>query len=837
MLRASVWIVLLALGLRAVPNVSLRGTVQDPSHSAIAGASVTLRGERPRLNLKTESDAQGGFEFRSVPAGDYTLSVKFLGFDVYQVPVKVGSRQPPPIDVTLSLEAMRHEVTVEGEGELVSADTTSNRSAVTVSGSLLETLPVFDQDYISTMSRFLDQGATATGGVTLVVDGVEANGPGVSPSAIQSIQINNDPYSAVFSRPGRGRIEILTKAGSPQYHGTLNFLFRDEHLNARDAFAVTRPPEQRRIYEGSITGPLFNPRKNGFLISFDRQELDQQAIIFAQTPTGLFRGNLDTPARRLFVSGRVSHAFSDTNSIWVGYSYEDRYFRNQGAGDTVLPEAAYNNEFREDEITLSHRALVTPHLAHQLRFLTGRFDSPFQSVTNAPKIVVPDAFTGGGAQADLHRTERHWDGTELLTYSNGKHVLKFGVDVPDWSRRGMTNRREFLGVYSYATLLDLQQARPYSFVQQAGSGHIVFLEKVFGPFMQDQIQVTQSLSISIGLRYYYQNYFHDDPNNFAPRFALAWSPGQSRKTVIRAGGGFFYDRTGPQPIVDTLLYDGVLLRRYVVTGSGVSSAPSVVRLDPALHIPYTIQYSAGVERQVAKAATLSVSYIGMRGVSLFRSRDVNAPVGPLYAFRPDPSYSQIRQIESAGRQVSDALEFSFRGKLGKHFTGLAQYTLAKAQNNTSGITYFPADSTTWAGEWGRADFDQRHRFNMLASVSGWKWADFGAAVSINTPAPVNETTGRDDNHDGLALDRPAGVRRNALQGPSYFDLDLRWAHDFKLTPRGEKGPSLTVAADAFNVTNRVNYTTYIGNFSSPFFGHAISSQPARRMQLGLRFKF
>jgi len=832
--RVSVLAAALAMSSLALADVSLTGTVQDPSHSAIAGAQVTL--QRGRTSLKTGTGPQGEFIFRALQPGEYSLSVQFLGFSLHQQKVKLGTSQPLPIEVTLSLESMKQELTIEGQGEFVNTDPSTNRSAVTVSGSLLESLPVFDQDYIATMSRFLDQGATATGGVTLVVDGVEANGVGVSPSAIQSVQINNDPYSAVFSRPGRGRIEVLTKASTPQYHGTLNFLFRDQHLNARDAFAVTRPPEQRRIYEGSVTGPLFNPQKNGFLISFDRQELDQQAIIYAQTPTGLFRGNLDAPVRRLFVSGRASHAFSDTNSLWIGYSYEDRYFKNQGAGDNVLPEAAQNSEFREDEITLSHRALITPHLAHQLRFLVGRFDAPFQSVTDAPKIIVPDAFTAGGAQADLHRTERHWDGTELLTYSKGRHVVKFGIDVPDWSRRGITNRREFLGVYSYASLADYSQGRWYSFTQQAGSGHLTFLEKVFGPFVQDQIQVTPNFSVSIGLRYYFQNYFHNDPNNFAPRLALAWSPGKSRKTVIRAGGGMFYDRTGPQPIVDSLLYDGVLLRRYVVTGTGLPSAPSIVRLDPALHIPYTMQYSAGVERQVSKAATLSVTWIGVRGVDLFRSRDANAPFGPLYLARPDPAFSQIRQIESAGRMTSDSLEISFRGRLGQHFTGLAQYTLAKAENNTSGVTYFPADSTTWAGEWGRADFDQRHRFNLLGSLTGWKWANFGAAVSAASPAPVDETTGRDDNHDGLALDRPAGVTRNTLQGPAYLELDLRWSRDFKLSPRKE-GPVLTVAADAFNVTNNVNYTTYIGNLSSPFFGQAVSSQPARRMQLGLRFKF
>ena len=66
------------------------------------------------------------------------------------------------------------------------------------------------------MSRFLDDNATGTNGVTLVVNGIEANGPGVTPSAIQEVKINNNPYSARFSRPGRARLEIVTKSGSPE---------------------------------------------------------------------------------------------------------------------------------------------------------------------------------------------------------------------------------------------------------------------------------------------------------------------------------------------------------------------------------------------------------------------------------------------------------------------------------------------------------------------------------------------------------------------------------------------------------------------------------------------
>lgn len=82
-------------------------------------------------------------------------------------------------------------------------------------------------------------------GVTLVVNGVEANGPGVTASAVQNVKVDQNPYSALFSRPGRARIEITTAGGTAQIHGSANFLYRDSVFDAMNPFAVVKPGEQR----------------------------------------------------------------------------------------------------------------------------------------------------------------------------------------------------------------------------------------------------------------------------------------------------------------------------------------------------------------------------------------------------------------------------------------------------------------------------------------------------------------------------------------------------------------------------------------------------------------
>jgi outer membrane receptor protein involved in Fe transport len=104
--------------------------------------------------------------------------------------------------------------------------------------------------------------------------------------------------------------------------------------------------------------------------------------------------------------------------------------------------------------------------------------------------------------------------------------------------------------------------------------------------------------------------------------------------------------------------------------------------------------------------------------------------------------------------------------------------------------------------------------------------------------PYSQTTGRDDNKDGLANDRPAGVRRNSLQGPGYADVDLRWSRDFFLArTKKDKGPTVTIGLDAFNMLNHVNYLSYVGVLSSPLFGKPIAAQPPRRLQVSFRFRF
>jgi Carboxypeptidase regulatory-like domain len=252
---------------------SVSGVVLDQTGAAIAGAKVELTaGDTVRQS--TTTDQYGGFTFKRVPPTDYQVRVTNQGFDPTSIEVTVGAKPAPPLRISLEVAGVRAETTVTSEPSQVGTDSSENKDSVSMNGETLANLPVFDQDYVGAMARFLDPGSVGTSGVSLVVNGLEVNNLGVSASAIKEIKINQDPYSAEFQRPGRGRIEVTTKPGDPEFHGTFNFTFRDAHLNARDPFAITRPPEQRRIYEGVLTGPVRHSKKTSFLISVNRSEED-----------------------------------------------------------------------------------------------------------------------------------------------------------------------------------------------------------------------------------------------------------------------------------------------------------------------------------------------------------------------------------------------------------------------------------------------------------------------------------------------------------------------------------------------------------------------------------
>ena len=827
----------------AAQGVTVTGVVQDQTGAVLTGATVDLAAGG-RVVRSDATDDVGTFHFYGVVPGTYELRAHFEGFKDLSARVRVGARPPSPQKLVLDLASIAQDVTVSNVATAVNASASGNQDAVTLDQDMLSTLPVLDRDLIATASRFLDPAALG-GGVTIVVNGMEVSALNVSAAAISQIRINQDPYSAEYSRPGRGRIEILTKPGSQQYHGEFNTLIRNGHLSARNAFASAKPQEQRQSVDGFLGGPIGHDGKTMFMVSANDEHDANQAYIHAIGPDGPIDGQLPHRSGDARITGSITRQVSPKNTFSIRPNYQYESDENRNAGGTTLASAATTFKHHEQQITYTQQTVFRPTLVNQFQMLFGHEREPTTSLTPDRAIIVAGAFTGGGAQVDLVRTETHINLTESLTWIHGKHLVQAGFQLPDWSRRGFYEKTDFGGSFYFANLVAYETGRPYAFTQSQGNGDLALLEKQVGAYVKDDWQIRPGLSIDYGVRYDWQNYFHDT-NNVAPRFSIAFAPGSGKANVLRAGVGVFNDRSGPVVIADVLHSQPGGLTKILINDPGYPDPfagavaavppPSIVQLAPDVRIPQSVQYSVSFDHQITKATTVSLNYTGARGYFLFRSRDSNAPPPPLYLERPNPAYGAIRQVESNGRQSAQSFGVTLRGRMTKWFNGQAQYTLSRTYNDSAGINAFPANDYDLTGEWARADVDRRHRVVMIGRITGIKIVDLGLALTLNSAGPYSQTIGGDPYNNGRGMARLPGVARNTLIAGDVATLDMHASRDLKLgAPKS--GHELTLGADGFNLLNRVNYASYVGIISSPLYGTPVSARSARQFQFSIRYKF
>jgi hypothetical protein len=832
------------------------GVVLDPSNAAIAGAKVTLHGGSLENEPSTATDLAGHFQFAGVTPGSYEVEVQREGFKILRSRVKVGLHSSAPLRIVLPLAELHEEVTATDSQGQLSREATENADIIRLDRQALDSLPILDNDVVRAVTEMLGPGSGGSGGAVLIVDGVMVSEVGVPASAIQEVRINQNPYSAEYSAPGKNRIEIITKDGSSDYHGSLDTSFRDYRLDARNAFADTRPPERLSLFDGYFSGPLGKSKKTTFQVSASQKQDDRQSIVYAQVPSGTFSQNFPNPQHSAYFLAGINQRIGKGNNLAIRYSFFNWSDKGRGVGGVHLPEAASDESSSRHYFYVSDRAAITANLINEFSVRATTSDSITRSVLQGqPRIVVLDAFVGGGGQTNLNELRNYLQLTDTLSWSHGKNLVKVGINLPELSRWSLNDRTNFDGTFQFSSLKDYLQGRPFSFVQQQGTSQLVYWQRVIGLFAQDEMRVRPGLSIAFGLRYDWQNYI-SNPKNFAPRASFAFTPTSSRKIVFRGGAGVFYETTGQEAIADMLRFNGQTLRQIVLSnpsypnpftvGGVAQTLPnSIVRFAPDLRLPYSLQYSFGVETQLQKSTTFTATYVGIRGSDLFRSRDLNAPLPPLYVQRPNPEIATLREVQSDGNLTSNALKLAVRTKISRFFNGMAQYTLSRSYDDTAGIAAFPANQYDLAGEWSRSNSDSLHFFYFYGTLNAPKGVSLGASLSVRSGQPYTITTGTDDYGTTFANARPAGVPRNSLEGPWSTTLNLRLAKAFSLVTaktgkhkkHEKKGLSATVAVDAFNVLNHVNLGRPVGNLTSPFFGHSVSAGPPRRLQMLVRFQF
>jgi hypothetical protein len=820
-IRSIVFILLFFSCMSLVPLAAqenpgtISGIVSDPTGAVIPNAEVSAADSSGGVTTGV-SDAGGIYTLTVLP-GEYRIEVSASGFKTSEAStLKIISGRVLKHDVQLEVAVVTEQVHVT-DASPPDAEPASNASAVTLSGSSIESLADDPDDLTEDLTALAGPYAGPDGG-ELYVDGF-SGGKLPPKSSIREVRVNQNPFSAEYDRIGFGRIEILTKPGSAKFHGEGRFNFGDSRLYSRNPFAAEKPDFQRRVFEGTITGPL--SRDSSFTLQFEQRNIGQATVINAlMLDSNLnpvtYRNSVLSPTTNTEISARIDYQLSQNHTLTGRYEWEKNTETNAGLDSFTLPSTGYGSDEREHLLQLTETAILSPTAIHEFRFQYRRSHDVLRGLDSSATVEVPEAFVEGGSTTGLSGlTENRYEFHDLLSLIRGRHTLKIGgrLRVISESNRSMEN---YNGVFTFTTLdayritktglrdgLSPSQIRAFGggasqFTLASGNPVAEVTQVDAGLFVQDDWQVRNDLTLSAGLRFEKQNNINDW-RSWAPRVGIAWAPrasgGQQPLVVVRAGFGLFYDRIRESLVLDTKRLNGVSQQEFVISNPDFYPAvPSVTELSDfpqqqvirqfgaGLRAPFTRQFALTLERQFFNKLTLSGTYTNSTGVDSLRSQNVNAflpgtydPAIPGSGLRPFPG-GNVYAYESNGRFRQNQVIANVNARLSKRYVLQGYYAWGSAMSDTDGAQTFPGDPYDPTLDFSRAGFDVGHR----AFVSGTLTAPFGFLFSpfivAHSGAPFNITIGEDLNGDSLFNDRPASatdLSRPSVIGTKWGIFDTR----------------------------------------------------------------
>jgi hypothetical protein len=710
----------------------------------------------------------------------------FAAFEQTSVAIDAAGA-PKTLDISLAIELQKQQVTV-AETARVEVDPSSNASALVLRGADLQALSDDPDDLAADLAALAGPAAGPNGG-QIYIDGF--TGGRLPPKqSIREIRINQNPFASQYDRPGQGRVEILTKPGTEEFHGQVLFQFSDASFNSRNPFVTSKPPYQRRQWEGETSGPI--GKKTSFFFDFERRDITENAFINAiildanLNPTP-FSQAVVTPLAGTELNFRIDRQLSANHTLTVRYSYNRDANDNQGAGGFSLATREYNVRDNEDTWQAAETAVLNLHTINETRFRYRRQSTTENGSAAGPTINVLDSFTSGGPPLSLSFT--HQDRYELQNFTtrvSGKHSIRWGgllrgVSLTDQATQNYPGTFTFTSLNAYrTTLLGLQTGLTAAQIRAAGGGASQFSitggnplaslrQFDFGFYAQDDWKALPKLTLSGGLRYETQTH-SGDRKDFGPRVGFAWALDKSAKApknLIRGGFGIFYDRLNESLTLDALRQDGIRQQQFLVPlpdfypaipsiqNLAGSAQPQAIRETSAQWVaPMMLQAAIGFERQLPKGITVSSNYLQSRGVHALRSRNINAPY-PGIGASPFGGLNSIYLYETSGVYRQSQWITNVNARISAKFTLTGYYAFGHANSNTDSAGSFPANSYNLVSEYGRAGFDVRHRLQLNGSIATRFGLRFSPFVTLATGRPYNITTGTDINGDSLYNDRPA----------------------------------------------------------------------------------
>ena len=590
-------------------NATLTGTIADPNGAVVSGASITATHKATGVKRETVSNSDGLYVLSSLVPGDYELRVEAKGFTPKATKSAVSLKVGQTITLNVSLEISTSQ-SVDIVLDMAPPLIDNNDSLVhgIIDTREVETLPLNGRNFLEL--AFLIPGnspapnfdPTKTNSVTIssagqlgrggnvTIDGVDTNddvvgGPiqNISQDAIQEFQIATNRFSAQMGRSASSVINVVTKSGTNDLHGSGAFFFRDSALQGLpatfDRSLDESPPFDRQQYAFAIGGPIKRD-KAWFFGSFENRNQDGVVLVGTRNLASrtITRDFAPSPLDDFMTTNRLDWKPTHRDSLSFRYSFQ----REDGITASTLARSIGSASQRQSSENKSHSFLagytriLSPRDLNEFRFSFSDFINDTLPVTPGPQLTFPSIQDGASFRVPQQTKQRRFQFSDTYWLVRGNHSLSIGgeiqrvqsdldlkvfqqgrieliEDFPDFDRNldGRVDDNDLLFAVT------LRSGVPDRSLLLPDTNNTYF-----AAFIQDDWKIHPQFTLNIGLRYELDTdvknvsrtdelnplilpFLHGertrDKNNFAPRVGFNYSTSDMR-TSIHAGYGIYYDR-------------------------------------------------------------------------------------------------------------------------------------------------------------------------------------------------------------------------------------------------------------------------------------------------------